>query len=143
MSKHDKGYMKMALAWAGESYCKRAQVGAIIVKDNQLISDGYNGMPSGFENCCEDKSHMGLHTRPEVLHAESNAITKCAKYGVSCNGGTLYCSYAPCFDCSKLIIQTGIKRVVYNKNYRFNDGLELLENANIKTSNLICEERKK
>ena len=124
----DIRYLKMARIWAGNSYCVRRQVGALIVKDKMIISDGYNGTPSGFENICEDD--MGK-TKPYVLHAEANAITKVAKSANNCDGSTLYITAAPCIECSKLIIQAGIKRVVYCDDYRSEDGLKLLQRVGI------------
>ena len=128
MSKFDDKYMRMAAIWAGNSYCKRRQVGALLVKDRMIISDGYNGTPSGFENICEDENGV---TKPYVLHAEANAITKVAKSGNSSEGATLYVTASPCLECSKLIIQSGIKRVVYRDAYRLQDGVELLRRAGI------------
>lgn len=124
----DKRYLEMALIWAGNSYCKRRQVGALIVKERMIISDGYNGTPSGFENVCEDENNV---TKPYVLHAEANAITKVAKSNNSSEGATLYVTASPCLECAKLIIQSGIKRVVYCNRYHTPDGLELLERAGI------------
>lgn len=124
----DKRYMRMARIWAGNSYCKRRQVGALLVKDKMIISDGYNGTPSGFENQCEDENNV---SKPYVLHAEANAITKVARSNNSSDGATLYVTASPCIECSKLIIQSGIKRVVYGENYRIMDGLELLKRAGI------------
>ena len=118
----------MASIWAKNSYCKRRQVGALIVKDRMIISDGYNGTPSGFENVCEDESGA---TKPYVLHAEANAITKVAKSGNSSLGSTLYVTAAPCVECAKLIIQAGIRRVVYRDEYRLTDGVDLLTRAGI------------
>lgn len=126
--KFDKSYIEMAFVWARNSYCKRMQVGALIVKDSMIISDGYNGTPSGFENVCEDEDYI---TKPYVLHAEANAITKVAKSNNSSNGATLYVTDSPCIECAKLIIQSGIKRVVYSRKYRITDGLDLLERAGI------------
>ena len=126
--KFDKRYMEMAAVWAKNSYCKRLQVGALIVKDKMIISDGYNGTPSGFENICEDESGA---TKPYVLHAEANAITKVAKSGNSSEGATLYVTASPCLECSKLIIQSGIRRVVYRDEYRLTDGIDLLRRAGI------------
>ena len=126
--KFDASYLEMASVWAKNSYCKRRQVGAIIVKDRMIISDGYNGTPSGFENICEDDSGS---TKPYVLHAEANAITKVAKSGNSSDGATLYVTASPCMECSKLIIQAGIKRVVYRDEYRILDGVELLRRAGV------------
>lgn len=124
----DKRYMRMALIWAENSYCKRRQVGAILVKDKMIISDGYNGTPSGFENICEDENDT---TKPYVLHAEANAITKVARSNNSSNGATLYVTSSPCIECAKLIIQAGIRRVVYSDAYRLSDGVELLKRAKI------------
>ena len=124
----DLRYLRMAGIWAENSYCKRRQVGALIVKEKMIISDGYNGTPSGFENVCEDEDG---HTKPYVLHAEANAITKVAKSNNSSNGATLYVTAAPCMECAKLIIQSGIRRVVYLESYRLSDGIELLERAGI------------
>lgn len=124
----DQRYLKMASIWAQNSYCKRRQVGALLVKDKMIISDGYNGTPSGFENNCEDDNN---HTFPFVLHAEANAITKVAKSNNSSNEATLYVTSSPCLECSKLIIQAGIKRVVFYDNYRLEDGIDLLKKANI------------
>jgi len=126
----DQRYMRMARIWAENSYCKRRQVGALLVKNQMIISDGYNGTPSGFENCCEDEND---NSKPYVLHAEANAITKIARSYNSSNGATLYVTASPCMECAKLIIQAGIKRVVYGENYRIMDGLELLEKAGIET----------
>lgn len=131
--KFDKSYIEMAFVWARNSYCQRMQVGALIVKDNMIISDGYNGTPSGFENVCEDDNYI---TKPYVLHAEANAITKVAKSHNSSDGSTLYVTDSPCIECAKLIIQSGIKRVVYSRKYRITDGLDLLERANIKVEQL-------
>ncbi len=124
----DKRYLRMAGIWAENSYCKRRQVGALIVKDKSIISDGYNGTPSGFENVCEDENNK---THPYVLHAEANAITKMAKSNNSSKGATLYVTASPCIECAKLIIQAGIIRVVYSENYHSHDGIELLEKAGI------------
>jgi dCMP deaminase len=124
----DLRYIRMARIWAENSYCKRRQVGAIIVKDKMIISDGYNGTPSGFENICEDENGL---TKPYVLHAEANAITKIARSGNNSDGATLYVTAAPCIECAKLIIQAGIKRVVYSEEYRLKDGIELLQRAGI------------
>ncbi len=124
----DIRYLRMARIWAENSYCKRRQVGALIVKDKSIISDGYNGTPSGFENICEDEDDR---TKPYVLHAEANAITKVAKSGNSSDGATLYVTASPCIECAKLIIQAGIVRVVYSEIYRCTDGIELLEKAGI------------
>jgi dCMP deaminase len=127
MKKFDQRYLEMAEIWARNSYCKRRQVGALLVKDNMIISDGYNGTPSGFENVCEEN---GV-TKPYVLHAEANAISKIAKSGNSSLGATLYVTASPCIECSKLIIQSGIKRVVYKDEYRLTDGIDLLRRAGI------------
>ena len=128
MQKFDRSYIEMASVWASNSYCKRRKVGALIVKDNMIISDGYNGTPSGFENVCEDENGV---TKPYVLHAEANAITKVAKSGNSSLNATLYVTAAPCLECSKLIIQAGIRRVVYRDEYRLTDGIDLLRTAGI------------
>ena len=124
----DLRYIQMARIWAKNSYCKRRQVGALLVKDRMIISDGYNGTPSGFENECEDENGQ---SKPYVLHAEANAITKVAKSGNSSEGATLYITDSPCMDCAKLIIQAGITRVVYGDDYRLTDGIKLLEKAGI------------
>ena len=125
----DKRYIRMAQIWAENSYCQRRKVGALIVKDKMIISDGYNGTPAGFENCCEDESG---HTFPFVLHAEANAITKVARSNNSSDGATLYVTSSPCIECAKLIIQAGIKRVVFSEYYRLQDGIDLLRNAHVK-----------
>ena len=124
----DRSYLKMAAIWAQNSYCQRRQVGALIVKDRMVISDGYNGTPSGFENVCEDEEG---NTKPYVLHAEANAITKVAKSNNSSEGATLYITSSPCVECAKLIIQAGIKRVVFSNEYRLTDGVDLLRRADI------------
>lgn len=124
----DKRYLRMAMIWAENSYCKRRQVGALIVKDKRIISDGYNGTPSGFENNCEDENGL---TRSYVLHAEANAITKIACSNNNSKNATLYVTASPCIECAKLIIQAGINRVVYSEKYRLTEGVELLERANI------------
>ncbi len=124
----DKRYLRMASIWSENSYCKRRQVGALIVKDKMIISDGYNGTPSGFENVCEDENNV---TVPYVLHAEANAITKIARSNNNSEGSTLYVTDSPCIECAKLIIQAGIKRVVYARQYRLDDGLQLLKKAGI------------
>ena len=124
----DLRYIRMARIWAENSYCVRRQVGALIVKDKMIISDGYNGTPSGFENVCEDCDGV---TKPYVLHAEANAITKVAKSANNCDGATLYVTASPCIECSKLIIQAGIRRVVYSDPYRNDDGLQLLRRVGI------------
>ncbi len=128
MNKFDQRYIEMADVWARNSYCKRRQVGALLVKDRMIISDGYNGTPSGFENVCEDENGV---TKPYVLHAEANAISKVAQSGNSSNGATLYVTASPCMECAKLIIQSGIKRVVYRDEYRLTDGIDLLRRAGI------------
>jgi len=124
----DKRYLKMARIWASNSYCIRRKVGALLVKDKMIISDGYNGTPSGFENECEDDNDT---TKSYVLHAEANAITKVAKSNNSSDGSTLYITTSPCMECAKLIIQAGIKKVVFEEKYRITDGLDLLERAKI------------
>ena len=133
MAKFDSRYLEMAAIWAKNSYCKRRQVGALIVKDRMIISDGYNGTPAGFENICEDENGI---TKPYVLHAEANAISKVAKSGNSSEGSTLYVTAAPCLECSKLIIQAGIKRVVYRDEYRLTDGIDLLKRAGIEVEKI-------
>ena len=137
MEEFDKAYLEMATVWARNSYCKRRQVGALIVKDRMIISDGYNGTPSGFENVCEDENGV---TKPYVLHAEANAITKVAKSGNSSEGATLYVTASPCVECAKLIIQAGIRRVVYKDSYRLNDGIELLQRAGIEVEQVDEQE---
>lgn len=132
----DQRYLNMADIWAQNSYCKRRQVGALIVKDKMIISDGYNGTPSGFENICEDENNK---TKPYVLHAEANAITKVAKSNNSSEGATLYVTSSPCLECSKLIIQAGIKRVVFTENYRLEDGINLLRRAEIEVEQVEFE----
>lgn len=124
----DKRYLRMALVWAENSYCERRKVGALIVKDQRIISDGYNGTPSGFENVCEDENNV---TKAYVLHAEANAITKVAASSNSSKGATIYVTSAPCIECAKLIIQSGIRRVVYSEKYRVEDGCQLLKRAGI------------
>ena len=124
----DERYLRMARIWAENSYCVRRQVGALTVRGDAIISDGYNGTPSGFENICEDEDNK---TKPYVLHAEANAITKVAKSNNSSFGSTLYVTASPCIECSKLIIQAGIRRVVYSEHYRSTDGIELLQKAGI------------
>ena len=133
MEKFDQRYLEMAEIWARNSYCKRRQVGALLVKDRMIISDGYNGTPSGFENIGEDENGV---TKPYVLHAEANAITKVAKSGNSSRNATLYVTASPCMECAKLIIQAGIKRVVYKDEYRLTDGIELLLKAGIEVEKL-------
>jgi len=124
----DRRYLRMARIWSENSYCTRRKVGSLVVKDKMIISDGYNGTPSGFENVCEDDHNV---TKPYVLHAEANAITKLARSSNNSDGATLYVTASPCLECSKLIIQAGIKRVVYGEEYRLADGIELLRRANI------------
>lgn len=124
----DKRYLRMSMIWAENSYCERRKVGALIVKDQMIISDGYNGTPSGFENICEDEHNI---TKPYVLHAEANAITKLAKSHNSSEGATLYVTTSPCMECSKLIIQAGIRRVVYCEEYSHKEGLEILQKAGV------------
>ena len=126
--KFDQRYLEMARIWAQNSYCQRRQVGALVVKNGMIISDGYNGTPSGFENVCEDDNNV---TKPYVLHAEANAITKLARSNNNSDGATIYITASPCIECAKLIIQAGIKRVVYGENYRLTDGLDLLRRAGI------------
>lgn len=133
----DRRYLEMAKIWAKNSYCKRRQVGALIVKNRMIISDGYNGTPSGFENICEDEDGI---TKPYVLHAEANAITKVAKSGNSSEGATLYVTSSPCMECAKLIIQAGIKRVVFCDEYHNPDGLSLLSRAGIKVLKIDIDE---
>ncbi|MDE5744847.1 MAG: dCMP deaminase family protein [Paramuribaculum sp.] len=124
----DKRYLRMALIWAENSYCVRRRVGALIVRDQMIISDGFNGTPAGFENVCEDDAG---YTKPYVLHAEANAITKVARSNNSSDGATLYVTASPCLECSKLIIQAGIRRVVYHELYRMSDGIDLLKRASV------------
>ena len=124
----DLRYLAMARIWAQNSYCQRRQVGALVVKESMIISDGYNGTPSGFENICEDDNGI---TKPYVLHAEANAITKLARSSNNSDGATIYITASHCIECAKLIIQAGIKRVVYGEKYRLTDGIELLERAGI------------
>ena len=132
-AKYDKAYLRIAKEWGQLSYCKRKQVGAIIVKDRMIISDGYNGTPSGFENCCEDEDNL---TKWYVLHAEANAILKVARSTQSCENATLYITLSPCKDCSKLIHQSGIKRVVYANQYKDTSGLQFLEKAGVELTYL-------
>ena len=127
-NKYDKAYLRIAREWGQLSYCTRKKVGAIIVKDRMIISDGYNGTPSGFENCCEDAEGL---TKWYVLNAEANAVLKVARSTQSCEGATLYITMSPCKDCSKLIHQAGIKRVVYQDGYKDNSGIEFLERAGV------------
>ena len=131
-------YLRMERIWAENSYCQRRQVGALVVKNKMIISDGYNGTPSGFENVCEDDDNI---TKPYVLHAEANAITKLARSSNNSDGATLYVTDAPCIECAKLIIQAGIKRVVFAKQYRLHDGIDLLERANIQVIHLNPDEQ--
>ena len=133
----DQRYLRMARIWAENSYCQRRKVGALVVKDKMIISDGYNGTPSGFENVCEDADNV---TKPYVLHAEANAITKLARSNNNSDGSTLYITDSPCIECAKLIIQAGIKRVVYAQKYRLVDGLELLQRANIELLHINPDE---
>lgn len=133
----DLRYLKMAKVWGENSYCIRRQVGALIVKDKMIISDGYNGTPSGFENICEDEAG---NTKGYVLHAEANAITKVAKSANNCEGATLYVTTSPCLECSKLIIQAGIRRVVFSEKYRITDGLDLLARVGIECVHRPIEE---
>jgi len=135
--RYDIAYLKMATEWAKLSYCKRKQVGALIVKDKMIISDGYNGTPTGFENCCEDEEG---NTKWHVLHAEANAILKVASSTQACKGATLYITLSPCKECSKLIHQSGIKRLVYANAYKDNEGLDFLINANIEIVHLSLNE---
>ena len=135
----DRRYLRMALIWAENSYCRRRKVGALVVKDKMIISDGYNGTPSGFENVCEDDNNV---TKPYVLHAEANAITKLARSSNNSDGATLYVTASPCIECSKLIIQAGIRRVVYDDQYRLNDGVELLKRAGIEVVHLPIDDNK-
>ncbi|MBM3418424.1 MAG: dCMP deaminase family protein [Bacteroidetes bacterium] len=126
--RYDRAYLRLADSWSKLSYCKRKQVGAIIVKDNIIISDGYNGTPSGFDNCCEDE---GGNTHWYVLHAEANAILKVAKSTNNCSGATLYLTHSPCKDCSKLILQSGITRVVFKTTYKDPSGIQFLSDAGL------------
>ncbi|KGO96055.1 deoxycytidylate deaminase [Flavobacterium enshiense] len=126
--KYDKAYLRIAKEWGQLSYCQRKKVGAIIVKDRMIISDGYNGTPSGFENCCEDDEGL---TKWYVLHAEANAISKVARSTQSCEGATLYITLSPCKECSKLIHQSGVKRVVYHEGYKDDSGLDFLRKAGV------------
>ncbi len=138
-TKKDYLYMRMARVWAENSYCIRRQVGALMVKDQRIISDGYNGTPSGFENVCEDENNV---SKPYVLHAEANAISKVARSHNSSDGATLYVTASPCIECSKLIIQAGIRRVVYGELYRLTEGIDLLKRAGIEVEYLPMEEAK-
>ena len=132
----DIRYLRMARIWAENSYCERRKVGAIVVKDKMIISYGYNGTPEGFENVCEDSNQI---TKPYVLHAEANAITKLARSSNNSEGATLYVTASPCIECSKLIIQSGIKRVVYGEKYRLEDGINLLKRAGVDVEYLEVE----
>ena len=137
LKKLDERYLRMALIWAENSYCQRRKVGALVVKDKMIISDGFNGTPSGFENVCEDENQV---TRPYVLHAEANAITKLARSHNNSEEATLYVTASPCIECAKLIIQSGIKRIVYGEKYRLDDGIQLLERAGIEVEFLNMNE---
>jgi dCMP deaminase len=132
-AKYDNAYLRIASEWSKLSYCKRKQVGAIIVRDRMIISDGYNGTPSGFENCCEDEENL---THWYVLHAEANAILKVANSTQSCKDATLYITLSPCRECSKLIHQSGIKRVVYKDAYKDTSGIEFLQKAGVEVSHI-------
>ena len=136
--KLDERYLRMARIWAENSYCTRRQVGALVVKNKMIISDGYNGTPSGFENVCEDDQGV---TKPYVLHAEANAITKLARSSNNSDGATIYITASPCIECAKLIIQSGIKRVVYGEKYRLDDGIRLLARAGIEVLLLETSEK--
>lgn len=136
----DVRYLRMAQIWAENSYCERRKVGALVVKNKMIISDGYNGTPSGFENVCEDDDNV---TKPYVLHAEANAITKLARSGNNSDGSTLYVTASPCIECAKLIIQAGIRRVVYGEKYRLDDGIRLLQRAGIEVDFLDMNELEK
>ena len=129
----DLRYLRMARIWAENSYCQRRKVGALVVNEKMIKSDGYNGTPSGFENVCEDEMNV---TKPYVLHAEANAITKLARSSNNSDGATLYVTASPCIECAKLIIQAGIKRVIYGEQYRLTDGIDLLKRANIEVKYL-------
>lgn len=135
----DLRYMRMARIWAENSYCERRKVGALIVKERMIISDGYNGTPCGFENVCEDENNK---TKPYVLHAEANAITKVARSSNSSEGATLYVTSSPCIECAKLIIQAGIRRVVYAEEYHTPDGIDLLKRAGVEIEHLKIESNK-
>ena len=137
LKKLDERYLRMALIWAENSYCQRRKVGALVVKDKMIISDGFNGTPSGFENVCEDENQV---TRPYVLHAEANAISKLARTHNNSDEASLYVTASPCIECAKLIIQSGIKRVVYGEKYRLDDGIQLLERAGIEVEFLNMNE---
>ncbi len=133
----DRRYLRMARIWAENSYCMRRKVGCLLVKDKMIISDGFNGTPAGFENVCEDSEGV---TKPYVLHAEANAITKVARSNNSSEGSTLYITASPCLECSKLIIQAGIRRVVFNELYRLADGIDLLNRAGVECVHLPIPE---
>lgn len=135
----DRRYLRMAKIWGENSYCTRLQVGALLVKDKRIISDGYNGTPSGFENICEDDDNK---TKPYVLHAEANAITKVAASNNDSTGATIYVTHAPCLECAKLIIQAGIKRIVFAEKYRLTEGIDLLERAGLEVVQLPLGEAK-
>ena len=137
--KFDERYLRMAQVWSENSYCQRRKVGALVVKEKMIISDGYNGTPSGFENVCEDDNV----TKPYVLHAEANAITKLARSHNNSEGATLYVTASPCIECAKLIIQSGIKRVVYGEQYRLDDGINLLKRAGIEVVYLNLNKEEK
>lgn len=136
--KFDERYLRMAQIWAENSYCQRRKVGALVVKDKMIISDGYNGTPSGFENVCENDDNV---TKPYVLHAEANAITKLARSSNNSDGATLYVTASPCIECAKLIIQSGIKRVVYGEKYRLDEGINLLKRAGVEVVYMNIKER--
>lgn len=133
----DRRYMQMARIWAENSYCVRRKVGAILVKEKMIISDGFNGTPSGFPNVCEDENNVSY---PYVLHAEANAITKVARSNNSSDGATLYVTAAPCIECAKLIIQSGIRKVIYGEKYRLTDGIDLLERVGIEVVYMPLDE---
>ena len=139
-TQRDYLYMRMARTWSENSYCVRRKVGAILVKDQMIISDGYNGTPSGFENICEDENNV---SKPYVLHAEANAITKVARSHNNSEGATIYVTTSPCIECSKLIIQAGIVRVVYSEEYHVTDGLDLLRRAGVEVCHLPLKENEK
>lgn len=134
----DKRYLRMAMIWSENSYCQRRQVGCLVVKNNSIISDGYNGTPSGFENVCEDETGV---TKPYVLHAEANAITKLARSHNNSEGATLYVTDSPCIECSKLIIQSGIKRIVFSRQYRLTEGIDLLRRAGLEIVHLPLDNK--
>lgn len=134
----DKRYLRMAMIWSENSYCQRRQVGCLVVKNNSIISDGYNGTPSGFENVCEDEAGV---TKPYVLHAEANAITKLARSHNNSEGATLYVTDSPCIECSKLIIQSGIKRIVFSRQYRLTEGIDLLRRAGLEIVHLPLDNK--